>query len=220
MDDLINDSPKKVYPLSITLGSKTFKLKIRVKTLVIILCVLAIVGLAYYYKSLLVAATVNGSPISRLSLISELEKSGAKQTLEAMINKKLVGMEAAKKGITASDDEIQAEIAKAETTVKAQGGTLEAALTAQGLTLTDLKQELAMQVKLRKMLADKTQVTDADIDAYIKTSGLTMPKDEAALTQERSQISDQLAQQKFSTEAQTFIKSLRAAARINYFANY
>ena len=43
-----------------------------------------------YSKGLLVAATVNGSPISRWAVIGNLEKQAGKQALDSLITEKLI----------------------------------------------------------------------------------------------------------------------------------
>src|SRR3989344_199431 len=113
MDNAKNEMPRENNSSILTIGSKTITFgskTVKIKTLIIILGVLALGGLGYYYKGLIVAATVNGAPISRLSIIRQLEKTSAKQVLDEMINKKLIESEAAKKGITVSNDEIKAEL--------------------------------------------------------------------------------------------------------------
>ncbi|HEY4523554.1 MAG TPA: SurA N-terminal domain-containing protein [Candidatus Paceibacterota bacterium] len=216
MDDTKNELPKEKQPSILTIGSKTITIGskiIRVKILVIVLCVLALGGFAYYYKGLIIAATVNGMPISRLSVIQELEKTSAKQVLDAMINKKLIESEAAKKGIAVSDDEIQAELIRVENNIKLQGSTLDAALKSQGLTIDYLKQEIITQKKLEKLLGDKVKVTDVEIDKYIKDN-------ESATPQDRDQVAEQLRQLKLTQEAPILMKSIRLLATIRYFVNY
>ena len=76
------------------------------------IAVILIVVALFFAKGIFVAATVNGSPISRLSVIQELEKQGGKQTLEAIIDKKLIETELSKQKVTATKDEVDAEIDK------------------------------------------------------------------------------------------------------------
>lgn len=180
--------------------------------------VLIIVAL-FFAKGFFVAATVNGSPISRWSVIKQLEKEGGKQALESIIDKKLIENELAKQKITVTQEEIDGEIKKIEVQVMAQGGTLEMALSQQGLTEEKLREQITLQKKLEKLLADKVAVTDAEIDAYIKDSKATPPKD---MKKEdfRKQISEQLKQQKFQTEAQQWVSDLTTNAKIKYYVNY
>lgn len=194
---------KKPKPLVIAIG------------VAIILIVVAL----FFAKGIFVAATVNGSPISRLSVIQELEKQGGKQTLESLIDKKLIETELNKQKVSVTKEEVDAEIEKIKTQVTAQGGTLEVALAQQGMTEEKLREQIMIQKKLEKLLADKVTVTEADIDTYIKDSKVTPPKD-LKMEDFRKQISDQLKQQKFQQEAQKWVSDLTASAKIKYYVNY
>lgn len=194
---------KKPKPLYIAIG------------VAVILIIIAL----FFAKGIFVAATVNGSPISRLSVIKELEKQGGKQALEAIIDKKLIEAELNKQKMTATKEEVDAEIEKIKAQVTAQGGTLEMALSQQGLTEEKLREQITIQKKLEKLLADKVAVSEAEIDAYIKDSKATPPKD--MKTEDfRKQISEQLKQQKFQSEAQQWVSDLTTNAKIKYYVNY
>ena len=181
--------------------------------------VILIIVALFFAKGHFVAATVNGSPISRWSVIKELEKQGGKQALEAIIDKKLIETELNKQKITATKEEVDAEIEKIKAQVASQGGTLEAALAQQGMTEEKLREQITIQKKLEKLLADKVAITDAEIDIYIKDSKATPPKD-IKMEDFRKQISDQLKGQKFQQEAQKWVSDLTASAKIKYYVNY
>ena len=199
----VNLKFKKPKPLDIAIG----------------VAVILIIVALFFAKGHFVAATVNGSPISRWSVIKELEKQGGKQALEAIIDKKLIETELNKQKITATKEEVDAEIEKIKAQVASQGGTLEAALTQQGMTEEKLREQITIQKKLEKLLADKVAITDAEIDIYIKDSKATPPKD-IKMEDFRKQISDQLKGQKFQQEAQKWVSDLTASAKIKYYVNY
>lgn len=188
------------------------------KTAVIIGCIIVLLALIFACRGLFVAATVNGSPISRLSVINELEKNSGKAALESLIVEKLINKEADKKSIEVSDDEINAEISKAEIQIKAQGGTLDEALASQGMTLEILKKQIAIQKKLEALLADKIQVTDAEITQFIADNKIDIPKGEEA--NYNAQIAQEIKQQKLNTESRILVDSLKASSSIRYFAGY
>ena len=181
--------------------------------------VIFVIVALFFAKGLFVAATVNGSPISRLSVIQELEKQGGKQALEAIINKKLIETELNKQKITVTKEEVDEEIKKIEAQVASQGGTLEMALSQQGMTREKLTEQITIQKKLEKLLVDKVAVTETEIDTYIKDSKATPPKD-VNMEDFRKQISNQLKQQKFQQEAQRWVSDLTASAKIKYYVNY
>lgn len=199
----VNLKFKKPKPLVIAIG------------VAILLVIIAL----FFAKGIFVAATVNGSPISRLSVVKELEKQGGKQALEAIIDKKLIETELNKQKITVTKEEVDEEIEKIEAQVANQGGTLEMALTQQGMTEGKLREQITIQKKLEKLLADKVAITEAEIDTYIKDSKATLPKD-VKMEDFRKQISEQLKQQKFQQEAQKWVADLTASAKIKYYINY
>jgi len=197
---------------------KQKQITISIKAAIVIGVIIVVGALAYRYKGLLVAATVNGSPISRFSVIEELEKKSGKATLDALIIQKLIAVEAQKKGITVNDNDVNAEIKKIEEQLKEQGKTLAEALSAQGMTEEDLRVQLATQKKLEKLLADKIQVTDEEIAQFIKDSKIVIPAGQE--DSYKNQARDQIQQNKLNDAVGVFIDSLRSTAKIKYFVSY
>ena len=192
--------------------------KINIKTVILIAVIIALGVLAYIYKGLFIAATVNGSPISRLSIIQKLEKASGKNLLDSFITEKLVQKEADAKKIVVSNDEINGEIKKIEDQIVAQGSTLEAALSAQGMSMDDLKKQIILQKEVEKLVADKINVTDEEVAQYIKDNAISIPEGQEATA--TAQIKDELRNQKLSTEGNTLIATLKSQAKIRYFVNY
>lgn len=199
----VNLKFKKPKPLVIAIGATV---------------VLIVVAL-FFAKGLFVAATVNGSSISRLSVIKELERQGGKQALQAMVNNKIIETELNKQKITVSKEEVDEEIKKIEAQVAGQGGTLEMALTQQGMTEEKLREQITIQKKLEKILANKVTVSDAEIDAHIKDSKETLPQG-MKMEDFRKQVSEEVKQQKFQGEAQKWVADLTASAKIKYYVSY
>ena len=193
--------------------------KINVRALSILAIVLVVAGGLFYFRGIFVAALVNGQPISRLSVIRELEKQSGKQALDSLITKKLVEDEAGKKGITVSPNEVQDEIKKIEDQVSKQGTTLQAVLTQQGMTKDRLMEQIGLQKKIEKLLADKLAVSDAEADKYIQDNKITPTKDQKP-EDLKNQVREQLKQQKFSQEADVWISTLKAGAKIDYLVSF
>ncbi len=211
----INNVIQENKPSYISLKFKKSKPIIIAIGVVVILIIVAL----FFAKGLFVAATVNGSLISRVSVIQELEKQGGKQALEAIIDKKLIETELNKQKITVTKEEVDEEIKKIEAQVASRGGTLEAALAQQGMTEEKLREQITIQKRLEKLLADKVAITEAEINTYIKDSKATPPKD--VKTEDfRKQVSEQLKQQKFQQEAQKWVSDLTTSAKIKYYVNY
>ena len=189
------------------------------KSKVILVGVIIVAAILFYAKGIFVAATVNGSLVSRLSVVKELEKQGGKNTLEGLIQKKLIEAEIRKQGIVVTKEDVDDQIKKIEAQVVSQGGTLKEVLTQQGMTEGELREQVMIQKKLEKLLADKTAVTEAEIDEYLKTSKATLP-DGVKMEDFRITIKGELQQQKFQKEAEQWVADLTKNAKINYYTKY
>ncbi len=199
---------------------KFIKISFKKATLLIIILIIiiAIGVLVYVNKGLFIAATVNGNSISRLTIIQKLEKASGKSLLDSLITEKLIQDEASAKKIVISNEEINGEIKKIEDQVTAQGGTLDAALAAQSMSMDDLKTRIILQKEMEKLLADKINVTDAEVAQYITDNKVSVPSGQEAAIND--QIRSELSIQKLNNEAQTLITDLKSKAKIQYFVNY
>ena len=216
-NNTINEEPLKANSEA---EKKTEKRAIRIsfKTMIVLVAIIAIGALFYVGKGWFIVATVDGSPISRLSIIGKLEKASGKTLLDTLITEKLIQNEAKEKGIVVSEEEVNSEIKKVQDQVTVQGGTLEAALVAQGMDMQDLKSRITLQKDLEKLLADKTNVTDSEVEQYVKDNKVSVPQgQEAAMS---AQVRDALVNQKLVKEADTLIAALKSRAKIQYFVNY
>jgi len=193
-------------------------IKISLKTASIIAVLIILGTLTYVYRGLFIAATVNGSPISRLTIIKKLEKASGKSLLESLIAEKLIQNEATQKKIVVSNEEIDTELKKIEGQVSAQGGTLDEVLSRQDMTRDDLKKQIILNKEIEKLLGDKVNVTDEEIGQYIKDNKIPVSEGQEAAI--RAQIKDGLKNQKLNTQAQSLLAELKSKARIQYFVNY
>jgi len=207
--------PQEDEPSYINLKFKKPKLRTIALSVVVILILIAL----FFLKGLFVAAIVNGSPISRLLVIKELEQQGGKRVLEDLINQKLIKTELDKQDVSITQEEINEEINKIEMQVASQGRTLQDALAMQGMTEEKLREQITIQKKLEKLLMDKIAVSDAEIDIYIKDNKAAAPKG-TKIEDFRKQLSDQLKRQKFQQEAQKWVANLTANAKIKYYIKY
>jgi foldase protein PrsA len=192
--------------------------RISKKVILIIGIIILVAMLGYQFRGIFVAATVNGSPITRIEVIRALEKSGGKQALEGLVTQKVLADEIKRQGIIITDTEMATEMKRISDQVAAQGGTLDAALAAQGMTLADLTKQVTTQLQVEKMIAEKIKVTDAEVSAYITTNKLNIPADKVELA--RTQIMDQLKHEKVTKEGQAFVDGLRTAAHVSVFTHY
>jgi parvulin-like peptidyl-prolyl isomerase len=197
-------------------GSKKFRSIVITGVVALVLGLLLALG--YMYKSLFVAATVNGQPISRLAVVKELEKQGGSDVLDTLINKKLIEKEAQDKNIKISSEEIDQEVKNYEEDFGVNGGSLDQSLEAQGLTREYLREQIEIQKNLEKLLGEKLNITDEEINAYLQDSGITLTPENTDNTKE--QIKQQLRQQKLGQESSKLIEELRSKATIKKLVDY
>jgi foldase protein PrsA len=185
----------------------------------VIFIVLAIIGILFYCKGLFIAATVNGIPISRLSVIRELENTSGQQALDALVVKQLINTEADKAGIAVSQADVDAEIKTLEDRITKQGGTLDLVLAQQNITQDQFRAQILLQKKLENILKDSVQITDEEVDQYFTQNKITPP---AGSTDSdiKNQIRAQLKNQKFSVEAEKWVTEHKTQASIQYYVGY
>jgi len=189
------------------------------KPIIVTLCLIILVLAAYLFKGLFFAAVVNGKPLSRLSIIKDLERQGGKQTLDAQITKTLIYQEAARNKVTVPQGEIDQQVTEIETSLTQQGQTLDNALAAQNLTREDMIEQIRLQKLIEKMLEGKISITQEEIDNYIKENQEFLPE-QGSSEQQIEDVRDMIKQQKYAAEFQSWIAELKQTANIDYFVKY
>lgn len=185
-------------------------------TVIIIAGLLAVI---YIFKGLFIASIVNGEPISRISIVKELEKQGGKSVLDSLVTKKILAQEVKKRNITITQADIDKEIKKISESLKIQGTTIDQVLTARGMTKTDLNDQIKLQLSIAEMVGKDVEVSDKEIDDFI-TANKAQFSEETPKDQIRKQVTEQLKQQKLQQKTQEFIKNLREKAKITNFVQY
>jgi hypothetical protein len=202
-------------PLSMSIDTAGLRKNNIVKVLILGLILAAL----FYARGFFVVAIVNGQPITRYAVVSELEKQAGKGTTDALISKKLVRMEAEKKGIKIEQSAVDAHIKEIEKDLKSSGQSFEELLKAQGITRAQVEEQTELQLMLKKLLKEKTAVKDSEVEAAFEEQKSSMPEgmsDEAF----KEQLRASLEEQKFAFEAQTYIQELQNNAKITYWHNY
>ncbi|MCL4364371.1 SurA N-terminal domain-containing protein, partial [Patescibacteria group bacterium] len=169
-----------------------------------------------------IAAVVNGQPISRISVVSELENRNGKSVLNEFVINSLIEQEAKRKKINVSDKEVSDELVKIEQSVNSQGATLDDLLAQQGMTKDSLKSAVKVQLLATKLVNNNIKVTDKEINDYINTqkAQLTAAGGTSGSLPSRDQAKSDLVQQKLQSEIQTLITDLKNKAKISYFVGY
>jgi parvulin-like peptidyl-prolyl isomerase len=187
-----------------------------------LLLALGVIGLGliiFFGRGLLIAATVNGQPISRLSIIRDLEQQSGKASLDAVITRALVFQEANKKKVTASDQDINNEIAKIKKQFEAQGQNLDQLLLTQGLSQEKFKEEVKVQILVQKILGDQAKVTDKEFNDFLSKNKELVENEKDQVTA-KAALRTQMEQQKLAQKYQEWIATVKKNAKVNYLVNY
>lgn len=193
--------------------------KIKRNQVIVIALILLIVGVLFYFKGLFIAALVDGQPISRISLIKEMEKQSGKQTLNSLITQALIQQAASKQNIKVGNDEVDQEVKKISDTLEKRGQKLDQLLLTQGTTMVEFREQIRIQKLVEKLIGKDIKVDDKEINDYIEKNKESIPQD-AKPEEVRSSIKQQLEQQKLSEKFQVWLDDLKAKAKITYFVNY
>ncbi|HJX59208.1 hypothetical protein A2V61_00110 [Candidatus Woesebacteria bacterium RBG_19FT_COMBO_47_8] len=179
----------------------------------------AVLLVLFLGKSLLVAAFVNGMPVSRLSLIKELEVQGGQKVLDSLIEKSLIFQEARKQKVTVEKSAVDTEIERIETLLKDQNLTLDEALSMRGETRASLIEQIRLQKTVEALLSSKISITDEEIKTYFeKNTDLFDAK--AKLEDVKDSVKEQLYQQKLSDAYSSWITELKTKAKILYLLKF
>jgi len=195
------------------------KLKINYKLLGIILGGVVLVYGIYAERGLVIAATVNGKPISRLAVAKETERRAGQAIMDGIINQTLIDQEAKALKITVTPQETNDDLKKLEEQLKTQGSNLDDTLKQQNLTRAAFNDILFTNKQLEKLIANRIAVTYAEVSKYLTENKDTLPKDQDPETL-KPQILSFLQQQKIDTETKKLIEELRAKAKINYWVKF
>lgn len=188
------------------------------KYLLLVVLVLIIGVFAYLGRGLFVAAMVNGTPITRLEVVRQLESQAGAQTLDQLVTEALIKQEAQKKNVSVSQQEVQSEIDNLRSELESQGQNLDDLLALQNISQEELAQQFRLQLLVEKLFKNEVEVTQEDVDQYIEDLGENKP--DLSEDELRTQARQQLEQQKLVSAFQDWLQKAKSEADINYFVNY
>lgn len=184
------------------------------KNFYIILVIVGILLLAFFKKSFFVAAIVNGMPITNLELQMELNKQFKTQTLNQLVNEKIILDEARKMGAIPTQTEIDTKIAELEKNV---GGKemLESLLTQQGQTKESLLTQIRIQLAISKMYDKEASVSAEEVSKFLAENSQALSATDSA-GQEKEAF-ETIKNQKLSQIFNQKFQELKNKAKIQLF---
>lgn len=184
------------------------------KVAIIGLIIVAILLLGYFKKNWFIAATVNGAPITNFELLTRMNQQYRTQTINQMINEKLILDEVRRNNVVVTDGEVNEKVAQLE---QSFGGkeTLDNLLSQQRQTREDLKRDLRLQLAIEKLYSSQATVSAEEIDTFVLESKEQLSATEAAA--QRSEAEGILRQQKLSQIFNEKFQEIKAKAKITIF---
>lgn len=118
-------------------------------------------------KDLEIVAKVGEEEITKDELYNLMLEQSGPQALDALIVEKLVELEVEKKEIEVSDEEIEEELNKTKEEI---GGEEEfnQALQQSGLTIEKLKENIATNLKINKLIEPYISISDDEVEEYFE----------------------------------------------------
>lgn len=170
---------------------------------------LVLLGLAYLASKFLVVAWVDNKPLTRFVYYQQLDKKYGKDLREQMIVEALINSEAQKKGMTASDQEVNQEIKKIE---NEQGGAdkLNQILQLQGISQDELRRLVKLQLLRQKLFGQGLAISDAELNNYFeqnKQNILGTQTDASSEAKAKDNLRQQLLQQKINATFSAWLQS-------------
>lgn len=207
-------SKKTTVPILATTSSPTFSRKISRKNLILI-AIFILVALLWKFRSNFIVAMVNGQPISRWQLNDRMMKKFGGQTLDSIINERLILAAARQKGIFIKSEDIDARTKQIEQRLNGKI-SLDDALKAQGLTRDDFKKELEIQLSIEKMFDKEATVAASEIDDYLAKNGQAY-KDATDPGAVREDVKSMLSQQKVNDLFEKWFADVSKNAKVTKF---
>lgn len=170
---------------------------------------LALAVMAYKW---LVIAWVDGKPLTRVALYQQLERRYGNDLKEQMIAETLIADEARRRGVTISDEELNAEYQKF---VDQFGGAenIDATLQAQGINKDEFKNQIKLQSLIKKMFAPEATVSAEEVDAYI-TENQAQYAEATDAAKVKEEVTTQLSQQKLSQSFRVWLEQAQSSNRV------
>ncbi len=193
------------------------------KALYILLIAAGLLLLFIYKKNWIVAAMVNGSPVTNLELQTRLNKQFRSQTLTQLINEKLILAEAAKNNATVTETDINKKISEIETQV---GGAqaLDSLLSQQGQNRDSIRQQIKLQLSIEKLYAQEATVSAEEVSKFIEENKQSLPsydgKDQLSASESaklEKEATDVIKSQKLTQIFSQKFQELRTKAKIQIF---
>lgn len=116
-----------------------------------------------------VVAKIGNQVITKDELYDVLVKQNGEQALEALISEKVIDLEVEKQKVEVNDEDVQKEMDELK---EAYGGEeiFNQAMVSYGYSIEALQENIAMNIKIRKLMEPTISVPEEDIASYFETN--------------------------------------------------
>lgn len=175
---------------------------------------LIVIGVVYFWyrtSSWPVVAFVNYKPVFRFQVDQALYEQGGLAMVDSLITQKLAEDELNKLGVNVSNEEVDKKVDEIKLSL-GEGADLDALLSERGMTVSDLKKDLALKMRVEKAVEQQATVSAQEVDAYLKENEKLL---ESLKPEERkTEAEAALKQQKLSTAITAWIESLKSTGKV------
>jgi len=185
------------------------------KVISLALVVVVIGLLTYKVGPWVVPAVVGNKLVTRFELWDRLEKSYGAQSLDDMVNEKILDKAIADAHIKIDQTKLDEQIGGLEKQFETTGG-LDEALKQRGLSRKDLDKQVRTQLAVEELLADKINPTDEEIKAQFDDNATTLYKDKK-YDDVKSSIVEELKQTKLRDAFLVWFADVKKAAKVKTF---
>lgn len=186
----------------------------RVRNIIFVL-ILVLALLFWKFKGYFIVATVNGQPVSRWELTTLLLRRFGDQSLDNIINERLILSAAKQKGIFVTPYDIDQKIEEVKKRLEGKM-TIDEALKYQGMTTEELKRQIEIQLSIDKLFDKETTVSASEIDEYLQQNS-QLGKNATDPSALREEIKNILRQQKTTEIFDSWFNNIRKNAKIQKF---
>lgn len=184
------------------------------KSFYIAVLVVGVLLLAIFRKNWFVAAMVNNTPITNLELQAQLNQQFRTQTLNQLVNEKVIMLEASKNAALPTQTEINNKISDLETTVGGKAA-FDSLLSQQGQTRVSLVNQIRIQLAITKLYEKEATVSAEEVAKFIEENKAQMQATESAAQQKEA--FDTIKNQKLSQIFSQKFQELHQKAKIKIF---
>lgn len=175
---------------------------------------LLVVLMAWWQWQRSYIAVVNGQYIHTTVLEDQLVANSGAQTIDTLIQQQLIMQDSHNKGVTVSEDKIQAEL---DTFKESTGGNeaFQSSLLEYGISEELLRNQIKVRLTLEELLAEEIAVSEDELREYYDQNKEEVDVADEGFDAARERIEMQLKEQRLSQASSQYIEGLQQTSSIS-----